>query len=1049
MLKRFYKDRSSVVIRTGAVFLCLLVTLLVGHGVMAQGSQPFRVSGTVTSEDGGETLPGVNVLVKGTNVGTATDIDGKYSLEVPSADAVLSFSFIGFEVQEIRVGNRATVDVVMGQELSALSEVVVVGYGTQERAKVTGAISSVNSEQIRALPVPNLASALQGRAAGVNVTNSGAPGTNPIVRVRGIGTVGNNDPLYVIDGVPAGGLNQINPADIESIEVLKDASAAAIYGSRAANGVVLVTTKKGKIGAPRVTVDSYYGTQTAWRQLDLLDRDQYIDYGRDLLANGGEPAPQRFNDLGDYEDVNTDWQAEMFQTAPIQDHNVAISGGSETALYNVSFGYFKQEGIMRGTGFERVSFRTNTDFKINDRIKIGQTLTFAYSDRANEPLTGGRSQIEHMVKQVPYIPVRDPNRLGGFRSPDRIDGSDPENPVLNAELRTNRQQDFKLLGTAYLDIDIYEGLKYKFLIGMDIGIGTQDQYTPRFDAGDFNFQPFASISQNRSTFVSPLISNQLSYSKTFGKHSLDALAVLEQQTFVSTGLTGNGQNFLTNEVRVLQGVQNQTTSGNRVEYGLISYIGRVNYDYDQKYLVSASVRRDGGSRFGPANKWGTFPSLSVGWRLSQETFMETLPAVSDLKLRASYGETGNDRIGDYVYQGTINSNHFYNFAGSLEGASTISALANANLRWETTIMRNIGFDLGLFNDRINLSAEWFDNTTEGMILGVPIPPSLGYDTAPVANVGNVSNRGLEFTLGYRKYTGDFQFSIDGNIGFISNELTSLGSGNTIFGPEFQGDALTFTEEGQPIAYFFGWLADAPFPNQQALDEANQQARDAAQEAAEGTLTDEQLANVWYQSESTAPGDLMFTDVNGDGRITDADRTNLGHYLPDFTYGLNVSANYKNFDFTMFWQGVQGNEIFNLLRYHTEGMTRLFNASTVVLDRWTPENPNTDVPRAISGDPNRNSRSSSRWIEDGSYLRLKNLSIGYTVPQALLNSFSRGNISNLRVYLSSQNLLTFTNYTGYDPEIAAREGINTTLGAGIDFGQFPAARTIMGGIQLTF
>jgi TonB-dependent starch-binding outer membrane protein SusC len=1022
MLKKFYKDRSSVVIRTGAVFLCLLVTMIEVQVAIAQGSQPIRVSGTVTSSDGGETLPGVNVLVKGTALGTATDIEGRYSLEVPSADAVLSFSFIGFEVQEIRVGNRATIDVVLGQELSALSEVVVVGYGTQERAKVTGAISSVTSDQIRALPVPNLASALQGRAAGVTVTNAGAPGANPLVRVRGIGTVGNNDPLYVIDGVPAGGLNQINPADIESIEVLKDASAAAIYGSRAANGVILVTTKKGQIGAPRVTVDSYYGTQTAWRQLDLLDRDQYIAFGRDLLANGNQPAPQRFGNLGEFADVNTDWQAEMFQTAPIQDHNVAISGGSESALYNVSFGYFKQEGIMRGTGFERVSFRTNTDFKINNRIKIGQTLTFAYSDRANEPLTGGRSQIEHMVKQVPYIPVRDPNRLGGFRSPDRVDGSDPENPVLNAELRTNRQQDFKLLGTAFLDVDIYEGLKYRFLVGMDIGIGTNDQYTPRFDAGDFNFQPFASISQNRSTFVSPLISNQLSYNRTFGRHTVDALAVLEQQTFVSTGLSGNGQNFLTNEVRVLQGVQNQTTSGNKTEYGLISYIGRLNYDYEQKYLISASVRRDGGSRFGPANKWGTFPSLSVGWRLSEETFMASLPAVSDLKLRASYGETGNDRIGDYVYQGTINSNHFYNFGGALQGASTISALANENLRWETTIMKNVGLDLGLFNDRVNLSAEWFDNTTEGMILGVPIPPSLGYDVAPVANVGNVSNRGMEFTAGYRKYTGDFQFALDGNIGFISNKLTSLGTGNTIFGPQFQGDAMTFTEEGQPIAYFFGWQMDGLF----------------------------QTGDDFSQQPNAAPGDIRFRKFDDEATLlSDADRTNLGHYLPDFTYGLNLSANYKNFDMTMFWQGVQGNEIFNLLRFHTEGMTRLFNASTVVLDRWTPENPSTDIPRAVSGDPNRNARASSRWIEDGSYLRLKNLSVGYTVPEALLNSFSRGNISNLRIYLSSQNLLTFTNYTGYDPEVAVREGINSTLGAGIDFGQFPAARTILAGIQLTF
>ncbi|MCR9015006.1 SusC/RagA family TonB-linked outer membrane protein [Aquiflexum gelatinilyticum] len=998
--------------------LLILGSLLLPLSAMAQS---FMVKGTVKSGDGTETMPGVNVLIKGTTQGTATDIDGNFSIEVPSSDAVLVFSFIGFKQQEVRVGNMTTLSITMEPDMSNLSEVIVVGYGTQERAKVTGAISSVGSEAIRALPVPNLASAIQGRAAGVQVTNAGAPGTDPIVRVRGIGTVGNNDPLYVIDGVPAGGLNQINPADIESIEVLKDASAAAIYGSRAANGVILVTTKKGVIGKPKVTLDSYYGTQQAWKQLDLLNSDQYIAFGRELLANGNQPAPQRFDNLGDLANVETDWQGEMFRSAPIQDHNLAISGGTESVLYNVSLGYFSQEGIMKGTDFERISFRSNTDFKINKYVSFGQTLTFAYSNRNNEPFTGGRSQLEHIVKQVPYIPVRDETRLGGFRAPDRVDGSDPENPVLNAELRTNRQQDFKILGTAYIDVMPFEGFKYRFLAGIDIGIGTNDQYTPRFFAGDFNNQPFATIAQTRSTFVSPLFSNQFSYGKTINKHSFDVLAVIEQQAFRSTNLSGSGQNNLTNDVRVLQGVQNQVTSGSQTDYALISYIGRINYDYDQKYLFSASVRRDGGSRFGPGNKWGTFPSVSVGWRLSQETFMQSLTAISDLKIRASYGETGNDRIGDYVYQGTIDSNLFYNFNGSLQGGSTISSLANADLRWESTIMKNIGMDLGLFNDRFNLSFEYFDNKTEGMILGVPIPPSLGFDGAPVANVGTVRNNGLEFTLGYRKYTGDFQFSIDGNMGFVNNELVSLGSGNTIFGPAFNGDPYTFTEEGQPIAYFYGWIADGIYQT--------------------GESTSAQP--------NAAAGDIKFRDINNDGIINANDRTNLGHYLPDFTYGVNFNGSYKNFDFTMFLQGVQGNEIFNNLRFHTEGMTRLFNASTVVLDRWTPNNTNTNVPRAVSGDPNRNARASSRFVEDGSYMRVKNIIIGYTIPTATLNTITNGYVSRLRIYFLTQNPLTFTKYSGYDPEIAVRTGINTSLGTGIDYGQFPAARTFIGGIQFTF
>tara|TARA_R110002020_G_scaffold264813_3_gene479532 strand:+ start:10852 stop:13884 length:3033 start_codon:yes stop_codon:yes gene_type:complete len=1004
--------------------------------IAAQANAQSRtVTGIIKSPDG-QTMPGVNVLVKGTTVGTASDIDGEFSLSVPSNESVLVFSFIGFVSKEVTVGNSNQLSVTLEEDLSQLTEVVVVGYGTQERAKVTGAISSVGSEEITALPVASLSSALQGRAAGVAVTNTGSPGTNPQVRIRGIGTVGNNDPLYVIDGMPAGGLNEINPADIESIEILKDASTAAIYGSRGANGVVLVTTKKGKAGKPLVSFDAYYGSQSAWKTLDLLNTDQYIAFGTDLLQNANSPLPERFGNLGEFANNDIDYQDEMFRTAPIQNYNVSVAGGTENVLYNFSVGYFNQEGIMRGTDFERYSVRSNTEFKVNKRIKIGETFTVAYSNRNNEPFSGGRSQLEHIVKSVPYIPIRDASRLGGFRATDRVDGSDPENPVLNATLRRNNDQNFKMLGSAYINVNIIDGLDYKFLLGMDVGIGNNYQYSPSFNAGDFQIATFASISQNRSTYVSPLFSNQLTYSKDLGKHHFDLLGVIEKQTSTSSGLSGNGQNALTNDVRELQGIENQTTSSNRTEYALISYIGRANYDYNQKYLISASIRRDGGSRFGPNNKWGVFPSVSAGWRVSQENFMKGISAISDLKIRGSYGETGNNNIGDYVYQGTINSNMFYNFNGSLESGSTISALANANVQWETTIMKNIGFDLGLWNDQFTFSFEWFENTTEDMLLGVPIPPSLGYDGAPVANVGSVKNNGIEITAGYELRSGDFQLGINGNIGFINNELTSLGSGNTIFGPSFNGDAMTLTEEGQPIAYFYGWIADGIF-----------QTNEEAQTAPKQNLPDD--LSTYNPAVHTSAGDIRFRDINNDGVIDAGDRTNLGHYLPDFTYGLNANASYKNFDFTMFWQGVSGNEIFSNLRYHTEGMTRLFGASSAVLDRWTPSNTNTDVPRAVNSDPNRNARASSRFIEDGSYLRLKNISLGYSIPKTVLDSWSKGTVSKVRVYFSAQNLLTITDYSGYDPEIGARTGINSSLGTGIDYGQFPAARTFLGGIQVSF
>jgi TonB-linked SusC/RagA family outer membrane protein len=999
----------------------LLLTLLFVVCTSEQSmAQTLRVEGVITSSTG-ETMPGVNVLIKGTTTGTASDVDGNYSLSVPSSESVLVFSFIGYVTKEVTVGNASTLNVVMEEDLASLSEVIVVGYGTQERAKVTGAISSVGAEDISALPVTNLAASLQGRAAGVAVTNTGSPGTDPIVRIRGIGTVGNNDPLYVIDGMPAGGLNQINPADIESVEILKDASTAAIYGSRGANGVILVTTKKGKVGKPMVSLDAYYGSQKAWKTLDLLNKNQYLAFGTELLENANQPLPARFGDLGEFANVETDWQEEMFRTAPIQDYNLSVAGGTENAIYNFSLGYFAQDGIMRGTDFERVSLRSNSEFKVNKRVKVGETLTIAYSNRNNEPFSGGRSQLEHIVKSVPYIPVYDDTRLGGFRATDRVDGSDPENPVLNATLRENNNQDYKILGSAYVNVNILDGLDYRFLVGLDVALGNTFQYTPSFNAGDFSVSTFAAISQTRSTFVSPLFSNQFTYTKDIGKHHFDLLGVLERQTSTFSSLTGSGQNSLTNDVRELQGVENQTTTSSKTEYALISYVGRVNYDYAQKYLLSASIRRDGGSRFGPDNKWGTFPSVSLGWRVSQEGFMQGLTALSDLKLRASYGETGNDRIGDYVYQATLNSNLFYNFDGSLLSGSTITALANADLKWETTKMKNIGIDLGFWSDKFTLSFEWFENTTEDMILGVPIPHSLGYDGAPVANVGTVKNDGVEFTLGYQLNVGDFSLVLDGNMGFVNNELISLGTGNTIFGPSFQGDAMTLTEEGQPIAYFYGWIADGLF------------------QSGENTS----------MQPNAAAGDIKFRDINEDGVIDANDRTNLGHYLPDFTYGLNAKANFKGFDFTMFWQGVSGNEIFNNLRYHTEGMTRLFNASTVVLDRWTPSNTDTDVPRAINSDPNRNSRASSRFVEDGSYLRLKNISLGYSFGADKLSNWSKGHVSGVRVYVSAQNLVTITDYSGYDPEIGVRTGINSSLGMGIDYGQFPAARTFLGGIQVSF
>lgn len=1013
------------------LFLCRFALLIAAISfpdlLLAQAQQ---VGGTVTEEGTGQAIPGVNVRSKLSAGGAVTDSDGNFRISVSPQDTLV-FSFVGYHSEEVPVGNQTTINVSLAQNIQTLSELVVVGYGTQERARVTGAISSVGSKEIQEQPVTSVDQALQGRAAGITVANSGSPGVNPLVRIRGMGTVGDNNPLYVIDGMPAGGLNEINPNDIESIEILKDASAAAIYGSRAANGVVIVTTKKGSRGRTQINVDAYAGVQNAWRRLDLLNRDQYLAYGRDLL---GENVPERFNNLGRFANVDTDWQDAMFRTAPIQDYNVSVSGGGDNSVFNVGGGYFKQDGIMLGTGFERYSFRANSEFNLG-RLKVGETLTLAYTTRDNEPYSGGRTQMEHMLKMLPYIPVYDETRVGGFGGAETnaLDGSDPENPVLNAYLHRNLDQNMKILGTAYASFEIIQGLEYKFVVGLDMNFGYNDQFMPVYNSpGQYQYNNLARLNQSRTDFISPMISNQLSFNRDFGQHHIDVIGVVEQQTSTFRRMNATGQTALTSAIDVLSIAESPTIAGSRNEYALISYLGRVNYDFAGKYLLGASIRRDGGSRFG-TEKWGTFPSVSAGWRISEEEFLRNVGAVSELKLRGSWGQVGNDRIGDYGYELTLAGQQFYVVQGNLVPGVTARAMTNPNIRWETTTMANIGLDMGFLNNRITASLEYFNNETSDMLLPVPIPPSKGFDIPPTANVGTVVNKGFELTANYNQSAGAFRWSLGGNISWIRNELTSLGIGNSVPGAGFifTGNPVTWTEEGQPIAFFYGWKTDGIFQTQAEVD-----------------------AHA-FQTEQTAPGDIRFVDVNGDGEITAADRVNIGHFLPDFSYGLNATANYSNFDLSLFFQGVQGNEILNTNRYHLEGMTRLFNAGTAVLDRWTGPGTSNTVPRAVEGDPNFNSRISDRFVEDGSYLRLKNLTIGYTLPEAVLGNLGNGFIRKVRLYATSQNLLTFTNYTGYDPEIGVRPDLANqggqvqTLNSGVDFGQYPQPRTFIGGIQIGF
>lgn len=1004
-----------------------------------------QVSGTVTT-NGGEALPGVTVRVKETTQGTTTDIEGKYRLDGTSATSVLVFSYIGYETIEEPVGSRKTLNVTLIETGQSLEQIVIVGYGTQKKSSVTGAVSSVSSEDLKALPVISFTQAMQGRVPGVQVVNNSSPGTEPIIRIRGVGSVSlNPNPLYVVDGIPAGGINNIDPKDIESLEVLKDASSAAIYGSRAANGVILVTTKKGAAGKMKVEFDSYYGTQSAWRTLDLLDRDQYIQYGTALLTASGQPVPGRFNSLNTpvyegasttFAETNTDWQDVMFRNAPISDTKVSLSGGTDKSRFYTSLGYFQQDGIMPFTDYNRKSFRANSDHKVSNFLTIGQTLMVAADQQTAERDGGGRSLVMNVMRMIPYWPERDPTKLGGFSTTAQgLDATDPENPLRVAEqeqqFRVNNN--IKLIGSVFADVRITEWLKYRFTAGLDYANNRFDGFLPIYDDGN-RTRPLAQLNADRNQFTSAVYTNALTFDKTFGRHYLNILAVGERQDSKYQGLSSSGQRP-DNNIQVLQGISNAATNTTLSENVLLSYIGRLNYNYAGKYLLSASVRRDGSSKFAPGKKWGTFPAFSVGWRISEEAFMDAIPAINELKIRGSWGQSGYNAIGDYEWQVLLQANNtVYPFANTPALGSYFNQLGNIDLSWEVTNMTNIGVDVSLWNNKVSLTAEYYNRETDGLLLRVPVPVSIGYSSSPLANVGSMRNYGFEAALGYN-YTGkDFNWSLSGNIDVTRNEVLSLSTANATIDAgangDFGGFAITRTQEGQPIQSFFGWQVESIFQSQEEINSLNAMAPGG-----------------FYQNDQTSPGDIKFRDLDGDGQVTADDRTFLGSYLPKFSYGLNWTGNYKNFDFTLYIQGVQGNMVYNGTKVIGQGMLRLFNATTDVLDAWTPQNTNTDVPRAVSGDPNQNSRTSDRFLEDGSYLRVKNLSIGYTLPSARISSLTSDVVSRLRVYVSAQNLVTLTGYTGYDPEVGSKYG--NLLTQGIDYGQFPQARTFMAGVNIGF
>ncbi len=1031
------------------VILLLLIFVAGTAGAYAQRT----VTGTVVDKD---QLPvaGANVVVKGTTIGAITDGLGKYAIVVPSTGNTLVISFIGYAPQEIPIGASTVINVTLQSESITIEEVVVVGYGTQKRTTVTGAITSVGNKELTAIPVTTADQALQGRATGVTVLNNGSPGTAPTIRIRGLSTMNSNDPLVVIDGVVSNGMGNLNPNDIESVDVLKDASTTAIYGSLGSHGVIMVTTKKGKAGNTVIDFDSYVGQQWNNKRYDVLNVAQYIQYAGSADVTSPPPV---LNDPVRLGLANTNWQDQIFQKGIMEGINLGVSSGTENGTFRISAGYVKSVGDMIGTGYDRYNFRSNSDYK-HGRVKIGENIGFSYSTLHPLQSSGGRSLIQHAIKMAPYLPVHNPNNLGGFQGPhSAYDGQDAENPVRIATLYGDVQNTLDLLGNIYAEVEIVNGLKFKSVAGLEDIRLFDNAFTPAYSddnmpGGATHSAANATIGKNQSNYLSLIYTQSLDYNKTFAeKHNLELLAVMEYSTTDRAYTNATSQNDISSDIQELTNTKPSLSSASD-HYKRIGYLGRLNYNYDGKYIFAASIRKDASSRFGSSNRWGTFPSVALGWRIDKEAFMQNVSAISNLKLRGSWGKAGNDNIGNYSYAAnTLTSNMYYVINNQLATGTTPNGVANIDLKWETTTMTNIGLDLGLIKNKFTFSAEYFKNKSTDLLMNLNTAASLGIFSGNIAkNVGAVETNGLEFQLGYNDSEGEFQWSANLNIGTSTNKVLDLGGLTSVDpGSQWQNQPITRLEVGKPLFFFYGWKFDGVFKSN----------ADAAAYLNGGQQSSTQ--NPASHGVGAQGGDFRIVDVNGDGAITSADMTKIGNPYPKMTLGLNLNANYKGFDVSLFILGSYGNDIYNNTYYDLSGMTRLFNAGTDVLRRWRQDGDVTDIPRPSASGPNV--QISTRGVEDGTYTRLKNITLGYTLP----NRWFGNKISKFRLYVSGQNLLTVTNYKGLDPEVGYYQPAGTGVGyigsgavtgngypvvnfaTGIDFGVYPMPKSFIGGIQITF
>lgn len=1005
----------------GSSLVIALLLMMLGTAMPALAQNGLTVSGTVTDAEDGQGIPGVTVRLKeASGIGTSTDIEGNYRLRIPDGqeNGTLIFSFVGYSTQEVAISNQRNMDVQLNPDVQSLEEVVVVGYGTQSKKDLTGSVASIKSEEISQLPVPSISDAMQGRAAGVQVISSGVPGNDATFRIRGTGTINNSNPLLVIDGVPTmSGLNNLNPNDIESIQVLKDASAAAIYGSRGANGVVIVTTKRGKKGQGSVEVDVYRGIQQATGSLNMLNASQFASLHNEMMQNNNRQVNPDFanpESLG----AGTDWLGELFRPAPIQSYSVSYSGGNDNSNFYVSGNVFDQEGVVIETGYKRYTLQLNADTRVFDRLKFGNNLTLNHDIK-----TQGDYSIRNAMAALPTQPVLNPDGsyAGPVGAPHWV--GDVINPIGKARLVEQSTRGYNVIGSLYGELEILDNLSFRSNAGLQANFWDSRTWAPAYD-WDPTPEPDAFLSQSYNKSITWLWDNTLTYNQLFNnRHRLTAMLGTSAQMNRFDNIAGSIKGFASESTQQLSnGTILPTVGGGASEWAIMSYFGRVNYSFQDKYLITGTVRHDGSSRFGAGNKWGWFPSGSLAWRISEEGFFNS-SFVSDLKLRAGYGVTGNQEIGNYPFASRLQTIQ-YNFNGNIVPAVTPRVMPNPFVQWESIEQMNLGLDASLLDERITVTLDGYIKNTHDMLVPMAVPVSTGYSDifVPEINAGKIQNKGIELGINTLNTAqgSSFVWSTDFNVSYNRNRVISLN--DTVPMPA-GGIGLNYNlariQAGRSINEFYGFVTNGLFQTQEEVE------RYAVQVPGSDPYN------------RTSAGDIRFLDLDNDGLITDEDRTFIGNPNPSFIFALNNSFSYKGFDLTVFLQGVYGNKIFNANRIWAEGMAVAQNQTTATLERWTGAGTSNEMPRAVFNDPNKNARPSDRFIEDGSYLRIKNVSLGYTLPAEFTE---RARIARARIYASAQNLYTITNYSGIDPEVPFN---------GIDLNVYPVPRTVSLGVNLTF